>query len=669
MSKIYFLFGIHNHQPVGNDPFVFSDVFKKCYGPFLNVLKEFPEIKCNVNISGPLYDWILKNKPDYIKDLKKMSDKKQIEIIGGGYYEPVLSVISNKDKRSQLKVMNDFIKEKFNKIPKGMWLAERIWEPQLASVISEAGLKFTFLDDVHFRSAGIQDKELTGYYMTEDSGKPLAVFPINKKLRFKIPFSKAEEALSLLKGFKQKKDTLVTFFDDGEKFGSWPWTYDWIYTKGWLRKFFKLLMKNQNSIETITASDALKKFKPKNLVYIPTSSYREMDEWVMELEEFKNYNKLKDFIKKHPNASNLKNFTRAGFFRNYFKKYPRSNYMHKKMLYLSEDIHKKASIKKDKNIFENLYKAQCNCGYWHGLFGGFYFGNIRAAIYENLIKAEKELDEKYEKNILIVKKTDFNFDGLPEIIVKNKHIISSFSDRGGTLLELGYKDKNFNLLNTITRQEESYHDKNKEKKKDKRIKREEIIYDKYERVSLVDHLLDKKITLDNFDKQQKLRTLSNDIYKSFLNKKEKSVSLDYKYKSKDLEFTKKINIALNAELDVKYNFWNNKIFQKYNFATEFNIFFQSPRDVKFYSEKGEINLKKKRVFRKISNLKISDYFKGIYLQFDFNEADVFIMPIYSFANSQFGLEKVCQQASVLFIKQDKEKTFGLKLRIDKKDIN
>jgi alpha-amylase len=341
--------------------------------------------------------------------------------------------------------------------------------------------------------------------------------------------------------------------------------------------------------------------------------------------------------------------------------------MHKKMLYLSENIHKKTSYKKDKKILCHLWKSQCNCGYWHGLFGGFYFGNIRAAIYENLIKAEKELDKKYEKNVLIVQKTDFNFDGSPEIIVKNKHIISSFSDKGGTLLELGYKDKNFNLLNTITRQEESHHDKNKERKEDKRIKREEIIYDKYERVSLIDHLLEKSLTVNDFNKQKNFKTISNNVYKSSFDRKEKSVSLSYKYKGKDLEFTKKINIALNAGMNVKYIFQNDDIFKKYNFATEFNIFFQSPRDVKFYSEKGEINLKRKRVFRKINNLKISDYFKGIYLQFDFSEADVFIMPIYSFANSQFGLEKVCQQASVLFIKKSKGKIFDLKLKIDKKE--
>ncbi|MDF1498438.1 MAG: DUF1926 domain-containing protein [Patescibacteria group bacterium] len=669
MSKIYFLFGIHNHQPVGNDPYVFREAFENCYGPFNEILKEFPEIKCNIHISGPLYDWILENKPQYIKDLKEMSDLKQVEIIGGGYYEPVLSIISDKDKKAQLKVMSDFIKDKFNKIPKGIWLTERIWEPQMAKIISEANLKFTFLDDDHFRSAGIKDKELTGYYMTEDSGKPLAIFPINKKLRFKIPFSKVEESLDILKSFKNKEDVLVTVFDDGEKFGSWPTTYDWIYVKQWLRKFFELLEKNKNSIETITASEALKKFKPKGLVYIPTSSYREMDEWVMEPKDFWLYKDLKDRLRKFPDYQELRNYVSAGFFRNYFKKYPRANYMHKKMLYLSENINKKASNKKDKKIFYDLYKAQCNCGYWHGLFGGFYYGNIRNAIYENLIKAEKEFDKKYNKKSLIIEKADYDFDGFSEIIVKNEKIIYVFSQKGGTLLELDYKEKNFNLQNTITRREESYHQKIKSKKiksrKGKMIKTQEIIYDKYERVSLVDHLMDKKITLNDFNKQKKFKSLSDDVYKFSVEKKERQMNLNYVYENKNLEFAKKISVGLNAGFKVKYNFQKNDLLKKFDFSTELNLFFESVRDVRIFSGKNEINLKRMRKFTKIKSLKIEDKFKGIILQFDFSKADVFITPIYSFANSQDGLEKVFQDVSILFIKKDMKREFELGVGIDK----
>jgi len=659
MGKVYFLFGVHNHQPVGNHNFVFEEAFERCYLPFIDVLKEFPEIKCNIHISGPVYEWALSNCEEYVGKLKEMAKSGQIEIVSGGYYEPILSIIPDSDKFAQIRLMNEFIKKEFNQAPKGMWLAERIWEPQLANVISKAGLKYTFLDDIHFRGGGIRDQELTGYYLTEDYSGPIAVFPINKNLRFRIPFSKPEEAIELLKSFSQKKDALATLFDDGEKFGLWPTTYEWIYQKEWLRKFFKLIVKNNKIIETITASDALKNFKPNGIVYLPTSSYREMDEWVMEPEEFYSYGELGDYIKKHPKASRFKSFLRAGFFRNYFRKYPRLNYMHKRMLYLSENICKKASVKNDKEIFRHLWKSQCNCGYWHGLFGGFYLGNIRAAVYENLIKAEKELDEKQGGKPIIIEKADFDFDGLEETIVKNKHLISAFSDKGATLLELSFKDKNLNLLNTITRREESYH------KKIKGRARKELTYDKYERLSLIDHLLDKKITIGDFDKQRKFRTLSGDIYKSSIAEKNKSAVLSYNYSGEKLEFKKKISLtAANAAIKARYVFKNAELLKKYDFGVEFNLFFQSPDDVMFYAKKGKTALNKKKIFKKINNLKISDRFKDIFLRFDFSKADVFIMPIYSISNSQLGPEKMCQEASILFIKKDKGKRFNIGIEIE-----
>ncbi len=661
MGKVYFLFGIHNHQPVGNAPFVFEEAFNRCYKPFIDILGEFPQIKCNVHISGPLYDWILSHRRTFITQLKKMVEKSQIEIIGGAYYEPVLSIIPDKDKFAQIRLMNDFIKEQFGRSPKGMWLAERVWEPHLAGIIRKAGLKYTFLDDVHFRLAGVLDKELLGYYFTEDSLNEVAVFPINKTLRYKVPFSEVEEAISILKGFvSRKRDVLVTLFDDGEKFGMWPCTFDWVYKKRWLEKFFSLLVQNQETIETITAREALEKFTPNGLIYLPTSSYREMDEWVMEPEEFRYYNEFKACVKKSSKAEKFKNFIRAGFFRNFFRKYPRSHYMHKRMLYLSMKVHKKASIREDKEIFHHLWMSQCNCGYWHGLFGGFYLGRIRAAIYENLIKAEKELDRKFASSFLSVEKVDLNLDGTPETIVKNKHLTLVFSDRGATLLELSYKDKNFNLLNTITRREESYHERIE--KKDKK----EVVYDRYERLCLVDHLLDKRLTVDDFDRQRNFRTLSDTAYKLALDKKEKSVVLDYFCSGKGLQFSKKIILTKEASLKVEYFFHNSSALRRRNFGTEFNIFFQSPSDVTFYAGEKKAALRRKRVFRNINSLKIRDHFKDIYLWFDFCKADVFIVPVYSVSSSEGGLEKVCQQVSILFIKKSKENSFKLVCLLSKK---
>jgi len=40
-----------------------------------------------------------------------------------------------------------------------------------------------------------------------------------------------------------------------------------------------------------------------------------------------------------------------------------------------------------------LYRGQCNCPYWHGVFGGMYLPHLRSALYRELIKADKLTDE------------------------------------------------------------------------------------------------------------------------------------------------------------------------------------------------------------------------------------------------------------------------------------
>ena len=69
-----------------------------------------------------------------------------------------------------------------------MWLAERVWEPHLVSSLVHADVEFVMLDDLHFRHAGVPADRLAGYYMTEELGAQLKVLPMDKTLRYTIPF-------------------------------------------------------------------------------------------------------------------------------------------------------------------------------------------------------------------------------------------------------------------------------------------------------------------------------------------------------------------------------------------------------------------------------------------------------------------------------------------------
>ncbi len=128
-------------------------------------------------------------------------------------------------------MMGDFLESSFGSRPRGAWLTERVWEPHLAKTLADAGLEYTLLDEEHFRAAGVED--IHRIYVTEDEGRPLRLFPIDKKLRYLIPFRPIEEISVYLEEVR-RRGGLAILGDDGEKFGMWPGTKPGSTTKaGW----------------------------------------------------------------------------------------------------------------------------------------------------------------------------------------------------------------------------------------------------------------------------------------------------------------------------------------------------------------------------------------------------------------------------------------------------
>ncbi|MDD4293965.1 MAG: DUF1926 domain-containing protein [Candidatus Omnitrophica bacterium] len=676
MGKVYFIFGVHNHQPVGNFDHVFKYAYDRTYYPFLKIIEKFPKIKFCLHNSGPLCDWIMDNEPEYVEIVKKLVERGQVEIISGGYYEPILPLISDKDKNAQISKMNDFIKTQFDSVPKGIWIAERVWEQYLAGVINRNNLEYTFLDDAHFRFAGYSEDEFFNYYLTEDAGSAVKIFPISKTLRYKIPFAKAYESIEILKSFKRPdQDILVTLFDDGEKFGLWPNTYEWVYEKKWLEDFLKRLS-DCSDIETILPKDAKDKFKSEGIIYFQSSSYQEMTEWVLEPGVFKQYIDTKNFLMSHGMGYQAENLVKGGVFRNFYRKYKRLNYMHKRMLDLSKELAEKCDPVRDKNILDFCYKAQTNCGYWHGVFGGFYLSHIRSAVYENLIKAENLFDEKYKKTESVDIK-DIDLDGLDEVIVKNNAMRVCTSARGGTILELSLRHPEMNLVNTITRQRESYHDKIKDDvsshdehasihdiviQKEKGLDKY-LIYDNHERVCAVDNFLKKDLDVQMYNRQDGVYPLSNYIYDFSVNKGKGKTEIEYALKD---SFDKKITICKNKGVTLDYVFKKIDVFERENFGVEFNLSFLSLKDVFYCKADSRTVLEKPMFLKDIDNVHLEDLHAGLICRFDFSGGDVIMMPVYTVTSSESGFERSYQQVAVMFVKKDSNAHFNINLNISQR---
>src|SRR5262245_39685036 len=95
--SIQFCLALHNHQPVGNFDFVFEQAYQDSYLPFLEVFERYEPLKISLHTSGPLVEWLDRHHPDYLDRLARLVASGRVEIVGGAFYEPILTMIPTRD--------------------------------------------------------------------------------------------------------------------------------------------------------------------------------------------------------------------------------------------------------------------------------------------------------------------------------------------------------------------------------------------------------------------------------------------------------------------------------------------------------------------------------------------------------------------------------------------
>lgn len=418
--RISLALALHNHQPVGNFGWVFGDVHDQAYRPMLDALDRHPGVRLGLHYTGPLLDWLRAERPEFLERLRGLVDRGQVELLGGGYYEPVLASLPERDRVGQLTRMSDELERITGRRPRGAWLAERVWEPDLPTALVTAGYGWTILDDNHFRAASIPEERLWGPYTTDDQGSLLTVFGTEKGLRYRIPFGEVDDVIAYLRGHATEEgDRVGTMGDDGEKFGSWPTTWDHCWgANRWVDRFFDALEENAAWLTTITPSDWLDNNPPIGRVYLPTASYAEMGEWSLPPDENRVFTEL--LHRAEAAGAPEYRYLRGGFWRNFQVKYREINDLHKQMLRTSARVAAMPEGPAKTAALDHLYQGQSNDCYWHGLFGGIYISHMRLATYEHLIAAEDAADQAARTAGAIVdgvRVEDVDLDGVAEVVL------------------------------------------------------------------------------------------------------------------------------------------------------------------------------------------------------------------------------------------------------------
>lgn len=687
MKKIYFGLALHNHQPVDNFPWVFQKAYSQAYLPMLEALERHPRIRISLHYSGPLLDWLAQNQPDFFSRVAALVKRGQVEIMTGGYYEPILPMIPDEDKLGQILKMSQACHQLFSAKPTGLWLAERVWEPSLPKVLAEANVEWTVVDDTHFKLVGLEDKDLFGYYLTEEEGYPVKVFATSKYLRYSIPWHDVTEVIEY---FRQQASTqsptgIAVMGDDGEKFGIWPGTYKHCWEDRWIEKFFTSLEENQEWLITIPLGEYARLFPPQGTIYLPCASYDEMMEWALPPAKSVQLVNAKRRLETEP--KDAAQFLHGGYWRHFFVKYPEANQMHKKMLQVHKKVYQAKATGEAECGLDELWQGQCNCAYWHGIFGGLYLADMRAATYHHLIQAEAAADNiiHHKQPWLECDETDFDFDGRNETIV-NGNIFSLHlsQQQGGSLIEWDLRYPGHNLLSTIARRFEAYHqeiagehiadtgDKIRSIHEGIQLKDDQIpgliSYDRYPRYSLRDHFLAPNVTLQQFANStyEELGDFANQPYQLEMEKRDHSLKITLKRNDKLrceeqwLPFEVKKEIIIEAgkeELHINYHLTNRgDSIASGLFGSEWNINLLGGghNEQAYYEIPGitldDSHLDSTGTLSSIRRLFLGNKGLGIRLGLTIEPQSKFwCFPVETISNSEAGLEKLYQGSCLLLL--------------------
>ncbi|MCL2410659.1 MAG: alpha-amylase [Treponema sp.] len=414
-SKISLIIGSHAHVPSSASEKEFEYIYETRMRPFVSNLYRYSNIHAVLHYSGVLLYWVERTHPGFFMLIEDMINRKQAEILGGGFYEPVFPLIPLHDRIGQIELMTTYLRKHYGKRPQGCWLPGMVWEQPMANALCASDMTYTFLSQEQFLQAGMKGASLYSPCITEDQGKLIVVFPtalsVEKELAeksfshvFNELHKKVEKEFKSSSNRYSPNEKIICVFP--EKVASSP---EEAPDTAWNR-FFEEISLSEKLLETTLPSKIIKTVKAYGKASFPNSSAYDKDF------------SPRRFLIDHDEVNNL----------------------YSKMILTNVLINQlKGDKSRKQNAREELWKAQDSLLFSPG--NGYLRSEFRKAAYSSLLRAEKLTREK-EKPVSSFVQYDFDFDGIKEFLFQDSLINCYIQQKGGSIFELDYLPKEWNYL-------------------------------------------------------------------------------------------------------------------------------------------------------------------------------------------------------------------------------
>ncbi|MEY3213668.1 MAG: hypothetical protein RIT28_4149 [Pseudomonadota bacterium] len=457
------------HQPLGTPEPALQEAARGVYEPVLNALTEHPALRVGLMMSGGLLDWLDQRQPRLLDLLAALVERGQIELLTGGWSFPFLDGLPERDALAQLRAHGDALRQRLGARPRGGLAAEDAWDPALITIFAKAGLAWALADE-RLLDPGGSGLGARSLWMTERDGHVLRLLPSSGALRplftqpSPVPLLKllarrakqGTEALAVVKSLERMAESMGP-----ERLGAW------------IRAVARVVDEQTHWLRAVTPGALVSRLEPGRRVSPPAWTPPHITRWSLSPTETERLSRYQAACADHPALRAGPPFARARSWRESLSRYDEANQLHKRLRFTSDEVQRLRRAAEDDaaagktpvklqplaTAERKLFIAQSGDVLWHSPNGGLYDARARHAAWAALAEAERAVaralgDKRTARSFV----GDHDGDGYDEVFVRCDALTAMVEpEAGGALGELTFFDIPGNVLNTMTRREETLH--------------------------------------------------------------------------------------------------------------------------------------------------------------------------------------------------------------------
>lgn len=477
MSLINVCFSLKSYSDSNEQSELLEKDYQTIYKPIAKFLYSHSDFCFSFCISGIQLQYLKKKRGEFISICRELANRKQVEIIGGAYYNSILPLLYSVDRNGQIDLLSAEIRQNFGKRPRGMSLFADCWDSTLVNNLQTCGIEYVLLDSCIIPPAKRKFLPL----IMSDLGKTVEIFPYYDSL---IPEKNTDPQLfvnELLKIVEKNEKKESTIQLETERVVNINFSHEKmaeLLENNWFEKLNDYLVSNPDcNIKTTIPSDVKRTQLVTVPAYISGGINNTIAKWITQT-----YNEI-DFSKqKVPYTVN-----------DFMENYSQSSALYNRLMYISMLVnqYKKDKVRK-KSARDKLWQAQNGTNLICTSKGTFSNSKDRQRCYKLLNEAEKILRECEDPSFTdTLSCFDYNGDGLKEYVCRMKNYFSYITLKGGSVQELEVLKNGANYVDNFSR-----------------IEQYDNYSDDYLRGLFIDHIF----TVDQFKHYTKGETAGDGIF-------------------------------------------------------------------------------------------------------------------------------------------------------------